>query len=107
MMAGPTGSPSLPPDLAAAVARAGVDSTLPERLLEDALCAAVTERRGYRGDWWVGDDGPWHVELLWPVREAFGGATLAQALGWCLVALMGRAGEFGMEAFASSFAACQ
>ena len=48
---------SLPPDLAAAVARAGVDPTLPERLLEDALCAAIADRRGYRGDWWVGDAG--------------------------------------------------
>jgi hypothetical protein len=91
---------SLPADLAAAVARAGVDPTLPERLLEDALCAAITERRGYRGDWWVGDDGLWHVELLWPVRETFGGTTLAQALGWCLVGMMGWAGEVGAEAFA-------
>jgi hypothetical protein len=70
-------------DLAAAVARAGVDPTLPERLVEDALCAAITERRGYREDWWVGDDGLWHVELPWPVREAIACPTLMLALGWC------------------------
>jgi hypothetical protein len=58
--------PVLLDDLAAAVARAGVNPTLPERQLEDALCAAIANRRGYRGDWWVGDDGLWHVELLAP-----------------------------------------
>jgi hypothetical protein len=42
----------------------------------------------------------WHVELLWPVRETFGGATLAQALGWCLVGMMGWTGEIGAGAFA-------
>jgi hypothetical protein len=30
----------------------------------DALCAAIAEPRGYRGDWWVGDDGLCHAELL-------------------------------------------
>jgi len=29
----------------------------------------------------VGDDRRWHVELLWPVQEAFVGATLVEALG--------------------------
>ena len=91
---------SLPAALAAAVARAGVDTTLPARLLEDALCSAIAERRGDRGDWGVGDDGLWHVELLWPVRETFGGVTLAQALGWCLVAMMGWTGEIGAGTFA-------
>jgi len=66
--------------------------------LEDALCLAIAERRGYRGDWWIGDDGLWHVELLRPVREAFRGATLAQALGWCLVAVMGTTGDRGAVA---------
>ena len=64
------------------------------------MCAAIAERRGYRGDWWVGDDGLWHVEVLSPVRETFGGATLAQALGWCLVGMMGWSGEIGVAAFA-------
>jgi hypothetical protein len=66
---------SLPADLAAAIARAGVNPTLPERHLEDALCAEIADRRGYRGDWWVGDDGLWHVELLALVRDECGGAT--------------------------------
>jgi len=42
----------------------------------------------------------WHVELLWPVRETFGGARLAQALGWCLVGMLGWAGEAGAAMFA-------
>jgi hypothetical protein len=45
---------SLPADLAAAVARAGVNPTLPDR-------------RGYRGDWWAGNEGRWHVEVVSPV----------------------------------------
>jgi hypothetical protein len=90
----------LPTDLAAAISRAGVDPTLPERRLEDALCAAIADRRGDRGAWWAGDDGLWYVELLSPVRETFGGATLAQALGWCLVGMMGWAGEIGAGACA-------
>jgi hypothetical protein len=73
---------SLPAALAAAAARLGVD------------------RRGYRGEWWGGDDGLWHVELLSPVRDEFGGATLAQALGWCPVGVMGWCGEFGPGTFA-------
>jgi hypothetical protein len=36
----------------------------PERLLEDAVCAAKTAQRGERGDWWVGEEGPWRVEVL-------------------------------------------
>ena len=73
---------------------------MPERVLADALCRAIAERRGYRGGWWVDDDGLWHVELLWPVRETFGGTTLAQALGWCLVGTMSWSGEIGVMAFA-------
>jgi hypothetical protein len=64
------------------------------------LCAAITDRRGYRGTWWVGDDGLWQVELLSPEQDEFGGATLAQALGWCLVGVMGWTGEIGVGAFA-------
>jgi hypothetical protein len=81
-----------------AVARAGGDPTLPERELQDALCAAIADRRGDRGDWWVGDDGLWHVELLAPTTNMFGGRTLAEALAWCLVGVMGWMGEirFGL-----------
>jgi hypothetical protein len=73
---------------------------LPERRLEDARCVAFSAWQGYRGDWWVADDGRWHVELLWPVREAFDGATQAQALGWSLVGLMGWVSEEGVAVFA-------
>ena len=66
--------------------RVGIERTFAKRHLAASLSAAIGDRRGYRGDWWVGDDGLWHVELLSPFRETFGGATLAQALGWCLVA---------------------
>jgi hypothetical protein len=80
--------------------RAGIHPTLPARQLEDALRSAIAARGGYLGDWWVGADSLWHVELLSPVREAFGGRTLAQALGWCVVGVMGWRGEIGVGAFA-------
>ncbi len=41
------------PDLAAAIARAGVDTSLEERDLQDA----IRERRGYIDEWWVDHDG--------------------------------------------------
>lgn len=91
----------LPLDLAATIARAGVDPSLPERTLEDALQSAIASRRGYRGEWWVGEDSLWHVELLWPERETFGGKTLAEALAWCLVWMLQWSGEIGIEGFAS------
>ena len=74
---------SLPADLAAAVARAGVDPTATPRALQDALEAAIADRRGYV-DWDV-DRAGWVVELLRPGREAFRGRTLEEALAWCLV----------------------
>jgi hypothetical protein len=82
----------LPPDLAAAVARAGVDPTLPERRLEDVLCEAIADRRGYLDYWYVDDRSSWRVEVLAPNRETFGGRTLAVALAWCLVWLIGTTG---------------
>jgi len=91
----------LPCDLAAAIARAGVDPSLPNRALEDAIQSAIASRRGYRDTWWVGEDSLWHVELLWPERETFAGETLAEALAWCLVWMMGWTGELGIEGYAS------
>jgi hypothetical protein len=38
-------------DLAAAIAQTGVDATLPERELEDAIRDAITDRRGHLGGW--------------------------------------------------------
>jgi hypothetical protein len=88
---------SLPADLAAAVARAGVDPTLPERALEDAIRAAIADRGGYLylDQWYVDDRSLWRVLVLDPDRETFGGRTLAEALGWCLVWVMGSRGEIG------------
>jgi hypothetical protein len=60
----------------------------------------IAERRGYIGGWWIGEDSLWHVELLTPVRERFGGKTLAEAIGWCPVAVMGWTGEIGVAALA-------
>ena len=77
---------SLPSDLAAAVARAGVDPTLAPRDLQDALKAAIGDRRGYVA--WDVDGAGWVVELLRPEREDFRGPTLEAALAWCLVWLM-------------------
>jgi hypothetical protein len=90
----------LPDDLAGAIARAGVDVTLPERQLEDAIRHAIGERRGSIDGWDYSIKG-WCVTLLFPEREQFSGTHLAIALGWCLVWLMGPSGELGIEGFAN------
>ena len=94
--------PDFPPDIAAAVARAGVDPT-PEpdgpsgsRALQDALRGAIADRRGYVA--WDVDHAGWVVDLLRPDRERFHGRTLEEALAWCLVWLM--ADELGIGASA-------
>ncbi len=76
----------LPADLAAAGARVGVDPTAEPRALQDALKAAIADRRGYV-DCDV-DHAGWVVDLLSPDRERFHGRTLEEALAWCLVWLM-------------------
>jgi hypothetical protein len=90
----------LPTDLAATVARAGVDVSLPERQLEDAVRDAITDRHGHL-DGWHYDRAGWCVRLLFPDDEQFRGVNLATALGWCLVWLMTRDGEIGMAGFVS------
>ncbi len=77
----------LPPDLAAAVARAGVDPTSEPRALIDALKGAIADRGGYMT--WDMDGAGWRVELLFPEREVFQGTTLQVALAWCLVYVVG------------------
>jgi hypothetical protein len=74
---------ALPAGLAAAVARAGVNPTAEPRQLQDALKAAIADRRG-SVEWDV-DRAGWIVELLRPERETFRGGTLEEALTWCLV----------------------
>ena len=76
----------LPRDLVAAIARAGVYPTAAPRALQDALKAAIADRRGYVA--WDVDSTGWVVELLSPDREEFRGRTLESALAWCLVWLM-------------------
>ena len=83
-------------DLAAAIARAGVDPTAEPRALRDALKAAIADRRGYAA--WDVDEIGWRVDLLRPDRESFRGATLEEALAWCLVWMT--ANEWGIGAFA-------
>jgi transcriptional regulator with XRE-family HTH domain len=83
-------------DLAAAVARAGVDPTAQPRQLQDALKAAIADRRGYV-DWDV-DHAGWVVESLRPERETFRGRTPEEALAWCLVWLMVEELEVGPPA---------
>ena len=83
-------------DLAAAIARAGVDASAEPRALRDALKAAIADRRGYVA--WDVDHIGWRVDLLRTDRESFHGATLEEALDWCLVWLM--TDEWGIRAFA-------
>jgi hypothetical protein len=81
-----SGAPSLAPDLAGAVAQAGVDPTLEGRALQDALRSAIATRRGSI-DWTV-DHAGWVVILMSPEEQTFHGKTLEEALAWCLVWLM-------------------
>ena len=76
--------PVLAPDLADAVAQAGVDSTLEGRELQDALRRAIATRRG-SCDWTV-DHAGWVVLLRSPEEQRFYGRTLEEVLAWSLVA---------------------
>ena len=85
----------LAPDLAGAVAQAGVDPTLEGRALQDALRCAIATRRGYCS--WDIDYAGWVVTLHSPDEQEFHGRTLEEALAWCLVWLM--APEIGVGPF--------
>ena len=89
------GRPILAPDLAGAVAQAGIDPTLEGRALQDALRRAIATRRGYCS--WDVDHAGWVVTLHWPEEHDFHGRTLEEALAWCLVWLM--APELGVGPF--------
>jgi hypothetical protein len=86
---------ALAPDLAGAVAQAGVDLTLEGRELQVALRRAIATLRG-SCDWTV-DHAGWVVLLLSPEEQTFSGRTLEEALAWCLVWLM--APELGAGPF--------
>lgn len=87
--------PVLAPDLAGAVAQAGVDPTLEGRALQDALRRAIASRRGYCS--WDVDHAGWVVALHSPEEHDFSGRTLEEALAWTLVWLM--APELGVGPF--------
>lgn len=85
----------LAPDLAGAIALAGIDPTLEPRPLQDALRAAIATRGGYC--WWTVDHAGWVVALVVPEAQQFYGRTLEEALAWCLVWLM--VSEIGVGQF--------
>jgi hypothetical protein len=85
----------LAPDLAGAVAQAGVDPMLAGRALQDALRSAIATRRGYCS--WDVDHAGWVVTLHSPEEQDFYGRTLEEGLAWCLVWLM--APELGIGPF--------
>jgi hypothetical protein len=87
--------PALAPDLAGAVAQAGVHHTLDGRALQDALRAAIATRRGYCS--WTVDHVGWVLTLHSPVEQDFYGKTLEEALAWRLVWLL--APELGVGPF--------
>jgi hypothetical protein len=68
---------SLAPDLAAAIALAGIDPTLEPRPLQDASRAAIATRRGYC-DWTV-DHAGCVVTLYHPEQQECYGRTLDTA----------------------------
>jgi hypothetical protein len=83
----------LAPDLADSSAQAGVDPMLAGRELQDALLAAVGDRRGYLSQ--DVDHAGWLVFLPHPEEQTLYGRTLEEALAWCLVWLMAREIEIG------------
>jgi len=77
---------SMPSDLAATLARVGIDVTLEDRALQDAILTAIADRRGYIT--WDVDHARWCVDLHLPEQEQFHGLTLEFALAWCPVWLL-------------------
>lgn len=65
------------PDIAAAIALAGIDPTLESRPLQDAIRAAIATRRGY-SDWTV-DHAGW-VVTLYHSKQQFHGPRLRKDL---------------------------
>ena len=78
--------PILAPDLAGAVAQAGVDPTLEGRPLQDALRSAIAMRRGSCS--WDVDHAGWVVMRHSPEEHDVSGRPQEEGLGWCPVWLM-------------------
>ena len=56
--------------------------------MQDALCGAITERRGSCS--WTVDHTSWVETLNTPEEQTLFGRTLKEALAWCLVWLMAK-----------------
>lgn len=77
---------ALPNDVTATLARIGISPDLDGRPLQDAILAAIGERRGYVT--WDVDHMGWRVDLHSPEQQDFHGRTLELALAWCLIWLL-------------------
>ena len=78
--------PVLTPDLAGAVAQAGVDPTLEGRTLQDAFGRPIATRRVACS--WDIEPPSWVVTLHVSEEQGFYGKTLEEALAWRPVWLM-------------------
>ena len=79
------------PDLRAALTEAGIDPNLEGSALQEALQEAIALRRS--SCTWTKVHTGWLVTLHHPERRIFFGASLEEALAWCLVRLMTRERE--------------
>ena len=86
---------TLAPDLASAIAQAGLDPSVEGRDLQDALLSAIATRRG--SCTWTFDHASWVVTHHSPEEQDLYGKGLEHALAWCLVWLM--APELGVGPF--------
>jgi hypothetical protein len=68
-----------PPDLAAVFAHIGINPTLEDPALHDAILSAIAERRGYVTR--DVDHAGWRVDLPAPEQQDVHGLRLAIALG--------------------------
>jgi len=88
----------LPNDLALTLASVGIDINLDEDDLIVAIKDAIAQRRGYCTEPELGEIR-YSLELLYPERQVFQGRTPVIAWAWCLVYLMGAAGQIGVGAY--------
>ena len=68
-------------ELAGTIAKVGIDPTLKERALQDALISAIADRRG-DVDWTV-DDAGWIVRPIFQEERTFCGRILSEGLACC------------------------
>jgi hypothetical protein len=85
----------LAPDLAGAIALAGIDPLLESRPLQDAIRVAIATSRVYCS--WDVDTASWVVTRYHPERQAFYGPTPEEALAAHLIHMMTT--EIGVDQF--------